>query len=273
MRVFDFNDHREYLKAIRNQFPGHKKPINFKKWAKLLGYRSPRSVEMILQGERSPSLPMMRALARHLKWSDQEYRYFSLLVSRDKLSKQGKPTGDVDEELKTIAPSQLSKTLLDDSVLRVISEWHHIVIKQLATLKKFKHDSEWIADNLRSKISPKDAELAIQTLLNLKVLTRHPETKALMLSTQKALYSANDVPSKAVRAHHKQMMERAAEALEEQGVLQRHFVSLTVKGERSRVPEIKKRLQDFIDELNSSVESEDADGVFQFNIQFFEHTR
>jgi uncharacterized protein (TIGR02147 family) len=61
---------------------------------------------------------------------------------------------------------------LDDLTCRLFGEWYLQAIAELARCEGFRPDPEWIADVLRPRIAPADAESAIDTLCELGLLVR-----------------------------------------------------------------------------------------------------
>jgi hypothetical protein len=70
MTVFEFDDFRAYLNHVRSHYPGMKRPITLERWAKKLNYRSPRSIAMVLKGQRLPSEDLVLAFSHDLTHSE-----------------------------------------------------------------------------------------------------------------------------------------------------------------------------------------------------------
>ena len=69
------------------------------------------------------------------------------------------------------------------------------------------------------------------------------------------------------------MIQRALEALEEQSLAEREITSLTLCIDPSRITEAKEYLVLLRESFRKRFEVPSSDGVFQLNLQFFEHTR
>lgn len=228
---------------------------------------------MVLDGSRRPSVALIEAIARDLQLSQAERRYFHLLVQREQLHDRGRNPQPVIDELNTLRATSLKPQVMRQHVERYVSEWYMLVIKNLVAIRGFKEDYRWIAKRLRGKISTRDARLAIDNLMTLKLLIRDPVTKELTISLNKPLYSTEDIPSESIRSHHKQMLDRAAEALVEQDTDVREFISLNIPIDRSRLPEIKTAIREFRDRFNGQFDVPTGTDIAQLNMQFFIHTK
>jgi uncharacterized protein (TIGR02147 family) len=141
----------------------------------------------------------------------------------------------------------------------------------MISLPDFKDSANWISRRLRNKITPEQARQAVSTMIRLGVLKRHPDSQHIF-AAKTSLMTSEDIPSDAIRSHHRQMLERAFEALEEQDVLNREFTSATLAFDRKDIAEAKTMIRDFRDKFHKRFETKHANSVFQMNMAFFEHT-
>lgn len=237
--------------------------------AKKLGYRSARSIGMVLEGKRLPSSSMILHLAKHFSLDDQESRYLELLVQRERLSRRKKSVEVVTQELNRLNPKVSDQAVLNDAYFSFISDWYHFVIKQLISSAGFRPDFNWIKQKLKNKISNQEIKKALEHLKLLKLI-EDGNGKISVLNP--SVTTTHDLPSTAIRSHHRQMMNRAIEALEEESVDHREYFSLTFKFDRKDLPAIKDYIRKF--KIRTEKQFENANGcdVFQMNLQFFPHT-
>jgi uncharacterized protein (TIGR02147 family) len=274
MEVFRFADHRKFLAHVRDHYPGRKSPIPLSIWSQRLGYKSPRSIAMVLKGQRLPTPEMITALAGELRLSAQESRYLELLVEKTRRKRAGRDLASLENEIKKVRPqAKLGRRILKPIELSYFADWSHFVMKQLAASPLFQEDAGWIARRLRSKLNTLQVRRSLEILLHHGVLEREPATGKLKLKPGSSLFSDNDVPSEAIRLHHKQMMKRASEALDEQSVAEREFLTLTLRVDPKNLGALKRALRKFRDDFEDQFHSEAANSVHQLNIQFFEHTQ
>ncbi|HAR43359.1 MAG TPA: hypothetical protein DCS07_12140 [Bdellovibrionales bacterium] len=269
INIYDFNSYRDFVAAAAKRYEGRKnRPFSLMTWSKRLGYRSPRSIAMVIKGQRFPSQEMIRALARDLKLTEREERYGDLLVQLEKAHKRNRDPRPILEALQRLQPKANAPSI-DVQTFAYISSWYFLVIKQLVETPNFKESPAWIRRKLLNKVTEAEVRQAIQTMLNLGILKRDPDKR---LRIQKAVVSSTDIPSSAIRLHHQQMLERAKEALEQQEVLTREFGSLVFKMAPSRIHEAKERVRAFRDAFEQEFGASGSGEVYQFNFQIFSHT-
>ncbi len=87
-----------------------------------------------------------------------------------------------------------------------------LVIKELAYTTDFQEDPQWISRRLRRKITPSQAKHALNTLERLGVLQR--DENGVLKARPGFVESTHEIPSSAIRQHHKGMIRRADEAIE-----------------------------------------------------------
>ena len=272
VNIFEFSDYADYLNRYVNRYGRYSHgPFNLKNWANRLGYRSASSLTMILNKTRLPTFKMMNAFAEDFKLNSSERNYFELLVELERRKASGEQLYELINEIKRISGfSEYQK--IDIAKFSVISDWYCYVIKRLVSLQDFKLDVEWIFSKLRKKVARKDIKSAIESLEKVGMLT---------FDSQKGFYdddpkthTGNDIPSSAIRHHHKGMIERSLEALEEQTIDERLFQGLTLCIDKERDLNLAfEEIQKFINQFNRKF-SKDGVGksVYQLNVAFFDHT-
>ena len=270
MTVFEFDDFRNYLNHVRIHYPGRKKPITLDQWAKKLNYRSPRSIAMVLKGQRLPSSELVIAFSGDLQHSESERRYFELLVRKEKY--RGNLPKAILDELHKLNPRLIKHRPMDAELFSYVSSWHNFAIMQLFQTPGFRDDPEWIAKRLRNAITPEDVQASLDLLERLKIIERNPESGTLQLSMVDPLITMEDIPSAAVRKHHTDQMDQAKLALQSQPLFEREFTCLTLRTSRKRLPELKKMIREFRDKFEKEFFDSDSVDVCQLNMQFFFHT-
>ena len=269
--LFDFNDYRSFLRASQRKHPVTKRAITFESWAKRLGYQSPRSIAMVVKGQRIPSRDIVEALSKDLNLNSVRKRYFELLVKREQHEKQGEQLETIQSELRALNHKKISKKILDDSRFTPISEWQNLVLRQLVSTPDFKEYPKWVVCRLRNKLSEETIKKSFELLVRNGYLKRDSSGK-LCSPDDDSLWTTHDVPSTAIRRHHAQMMQRAVEALVEQDVSNREFAALTMRFKADRILEAKQAIREFQESFNNTFGVDASNQLFQLNIQFYEHT-
>lgn len=126
---------------------------------------------------------------------------------------------------------------LAEDQFQVISDWYHSAIMELALVKGQKSAPEWIANKLG--ISKLEVEMALKRLERLGLLTKR---NGKLSRKTKPVKTTTDIPSSAIRKHHKQIFEMAKVSIENDPVDKRHFWSIVMAINPKQIPKAKEML-------------------------------
>lgn len=271
--VFDYDRFGALLEAYRLRPPERRLPYTLEELAHRFGFRSPRSVAMVIKGQRLPNVPLVQGLIKALKARSDEARYVDLLAKKERLLR--KPEADLSEliaEIQGFRRTKLRPTLLDLQTFSALSDWQHLAVKQLVAAPGFREDGEWVSRRLKGKISPEQAVRALETLEAVGTLDRDEKGKLRVAPMKAQLATEPDRASLAARRHHAQMMQRAVEGLVEIAPEDREFISLTTRMAPKDMADAKKAIRDFVTGFSRRFTDSESGEVFQMNLQFFAHT-
>lgn len=274
MTIFEFSNFREFIKfRVSQQLYNSKgrKKSNLVGVSKALGYNSPSLLSMVMNGKRLPSDGLCEAMARKWNLSLKEREYLRLLVQLDRKRGQGEDTAETVEMLRRVGGKR-SAYVFNENEFSMIREWYYLVIKQMVETPSFNEDPAWISKVLRRKVTPAQCKNALEKMLEMNILERDAVTgrlKCVAGNTE----TSHEIPSSAIRIHHREMLNRAIEALEDRPVDERLFNSLTFTLDAKRLPEIRGHLLEFMRWLDAEFSSPSAESVFQVGLQLFEHTQ
>ncbi|MCC7403324.1 MAG: TIGR02147 family protein [Bdellovibrionales bacterium] len=265
--IFAFADFREYLKAAGlPDGPYSHQHNNLSRWAKRLGYRSPSSLAMVLNGQRLPSAEMIHALCQDLRLDPTEREYLNTLILLEKAKRRGRDPGALLERIASLAhPSTQPSLTLEQ--FRLVADWYFLAIKNLAALADFEENPNWIRRRLRNKVTTPQIEYALKTLENLGLLRR--DSSGVLRPNGEPWNTGQECPSAAVRRHHGGMIQRALEAIEEQEPAERHLLGLSMRLSPPRLNEAKTRLHEFVESFNRDFFEPDGTEIYQLNLQLF----
>ncbi len=241
--------------------------------AKKLGYNSPSLLSMIANGKRLPSSEILESLFDEWKIESNLRELVRLRLEIEKKSRKNRPTLALQEKLARLDKKSTFKTI-DLDTFNTITEWQHVVLQQLVTAPDFKEDYHLLSQRLRKKVSPAQVKKSIATLIKAGLLKRNAISGELEpRGAESTAETTHDIPSEAIREHHKAMMTRAIEAIDEQSVDQRHMNSLTLRFNDEKKAEAKDAILNFVRDFNNRFYDADSNSIHQLNVQFFEHTQ
>jgi uncharacterized protein (TIGR02147 family) len=154
-------------------------------------------------------------------------------------------------------------------MFRMIADWYHFPVLELTELAGFDGKVRTAARLLG--ISELEARAAIDRLVALGLLEVR---EGRLAKTRGRVTTTSGVPSRSIREHHRQMIGRALEAIEGQGVERRYLTDMTVAIDRRDVAEVGRKLERFKAELSRFLNRRQRrDAVYQLNLQFFDLTK
>ncbi len=156
---------------------------------------------------------------------------------------------------------------INEDAFRTIADWHNFAILELTRTDGFKGNINWIARVLG--ITTAEAHTAVERLKRLNYLSVDTEGR-WKDSLSSAVNSGNEYSTPAFREHQKQILTKAVEALENVPYDERVQSSMMLVGSRERVTEAKRRILNFIEELDEYMKNGDThDEVYSISVSLF----
>jgi biotin operon repressor len=211
------------------------------------------SLSDALASKRKLSRTNILKIAQKLSWSSSQ---IDLLLSEIKRGRG----------YKTVA--ELEKMQLEEDTFRYVADWHYLAIRNLAKIKDNKSDPAWIASKIG--ISESEAEKAVQRLVRMNLIEVSDNK---MFYVAQPIITTTDVPSVAIKKHHKDKLRLAEKSLAMDSVEIREFRSTTMAIDPRKIEEAKRLLKETNQKLIELMESSDATEVYNFSFQLFPLTK
>ncbi|QDK41610.1 hypothetical protein DOM21_09120 [Bacteriovorax stolpii] len=268
----EFKDFFEYNLKKYNRDSEGVKIFTLNDLSKRLGYKSPSLLSMIATGRRLPSNEILEVLFEEWKIEKNQREIIRIRLEIEKRMRKNKPAGLLLERLAKI-DKKSKYQMIDLDAFNSIKEWHNLVLQMLVSTPDFKEDYTQISYLLKRKVTPSQVRKGIETLLKVGLIKRDPKTGELESATPDSSHeTTHDIPSEAIREHHKGMIARALEVVEEQSVHERHLNALTLKFDKDKTDEAKAFILNFVKDFNSKFYDHASNDIHQLNVQFFGHT-
>lgn len=222
-------------------------------FAKQLGM-SAGELSEVLRGQRALSLRSALKIAGSLGLNETESRH---LIQIAQLERAGaKPTP---------APDSRQLTL---DLFRAVADWYCFAIVSLADCEGFSWKPSWIARRLG--ISETEARLALERLERIGLIER---SNGKLSVTKDYVLSPSGIPSEAIRAYHRQILERAIQALDSQPVAKREISGAGFAVDPKHLPSIKKDISEFLDRTVAKYSKGRKLEVYQLEVALFQLTQ
>lgn len=206
---------------------------------------SPSSLSEILNGKRKLSRSIASRISDRLSLDPQERADF---LGRDKSTRY---------------------TQLSMDQFHAIADWWHYGVLSLMNTQEFKPRAAWMAKRLGL---PKNVIADAWTRLERLGLIVRDETGAFRRG-QPAYRTTDDVASPALRRSHAANLDLGKLSLESDPVELRDFTAITMAIDPTKLPEAKKLIRAFQDDLSALVESGERTHVYKFCTQLIPLTK
>jgi uncharacterized protein (TIGR02147 family) len=230
-------------------------------FARYLGTSTSRLSE-ILNGKTGLSPEKAATYADKIGLSDFERELFlNLVEARHARSEMARNMAQ-----KKVQETVRNYTPLDMDSFELIADWHHFAILEYFQLSYATAEPATIAEFF--DVTAEQVQLALERLCRLELLQLKDGHYQPAHRWQK---TSTDVPSRAIRQMHRELLVKAATALATQPVEQRDFKASIFAFDKADVPFVKKKLDDFQEELAGQLDmSPKKDSVYCLLFNLFE---
>ncbi len=151
-----------------------------------------------------------------------------------------------------------------------LSKWYFFAILELFHLSDFKSDSKWIARKIN--LSSTETEAALQVLHEMgHIDLSGPQWQVITTNTNWTHY---EITSREKQNYQKQILDKAKNAIDKVDFKLRDSSSLTIAMSVKLVPEIKRRIESFNQELRTLITEHGHESeVYQFSLSCFPLTQ
>lgn len=219
---------------------------------------SPGELSEILSGKRNLSLRSALRIAKSMGLNATETKHLVHLAQLEK----SRDFGGADL-LEPIRPAMESLQLNQD-VFFLVSAWYCFAILNLADCDGFKWDPSWIAKKLG--ISKPEVISALDRMERVGIIQNQNGQKKIAKDYFTLL---GGVPSESVKNYHKEMLQKAQQALEFQSLEERDISGVGFAVDPKNLPSIKKDILEFQDQIISKYSKGKRKHVYQLEVALF----
>lgn len=266
--IFSHTDFRQILKEKLAERISQNPSYSMRSMAKQFGV-SPALLSQITNGKRALTASKAARFAKKLGLSSRECEYFLALVQYENADEPDSKNHFLEKVNGLSRGRSLTNLSLD--AFKAIADWYHLPILQMLRLEeRFSNPREIAA---RLGISPLEAEVAIERLKRLGLIEQRAEGGYHRVLNAD-IRVESESKSSALCAFHRQMLYKAAGSLDSQTPEERYFASETVSIDESQIPEAKRRLAEFLDDMNAFFDRGKRLGeTYHLSLQLFRLTK
>ncbi len=262
LSILQYDNYRIFLNDVISERGKKNASLSLRSFAHFTNV-SVSVLSRVLNGERLLTANVAVKIATSLKFSAKETQHLLNLIELER-AKSDEDRGKIFKRMQGPTKSKI----LSLETFRLISEWQHFAIMALTQVKGFRSDVFWIADRL--KITPTQTRSSLERLMDLNLLKQ--DGKKLVVQDT-SMQTTMDIPDGAIQESHRQQLQKAQEALSEIEVSLREFTSLTLNMNLNDLSVAKRKIREFVDDFEKTLEKKPSDHIFQMNIQLYPVTK
>ncbi len=264
--VFTYLDYRLFLRDWYHTAKRGPGSFSFRAFSKRAGFTSPNFFKMVMDGTRNLSDESITKFCTGLRLNKQEQEFFRNLVHYNQADGHEQKDNYYQRLLRSRKFSQLKP--IERSQYEYYSAWYHPVVRELVVSKFYDGTPASIAQRIFPAITPAQVGKSIALLEHLGFIEKHGE-KQWRQSTA-ILSTGAEILSHTIVQYHQNVLELTREVLEKIPAPQRDISTMTLGVIRERLPQIKKKIQEFRQEILKLVAMDNPpEAVVQLNIQLF----
>lgn len=243
----------EFLNQVFEERKGRNTSYSVRAFARDLDIGK-TTLSEVLSGKRKLSKNNLLKVCEKLEVSDHQKK----LLESDNLQQR-------------VSPQELENLYFKEDQLKLIANWYYLAILNLTKVKKNKAEAKWIANRLG--ISDLQASEALDVLLRMKLLTIK---RGKLVRTANPIHSTEDIPSKALKKHHEQMLHQAERSLYNDPTDIREISTVTMGVKSQDFDKARKLIRNFRKRFMKEIETTEvnsADEVYALGLHFFPLTK
>lgn len=271
IRPSQYLDYASFLEDTFQWLKDKVERYSYIQFAEDLGFSKTNVVHLMIRGKRRLSAKGADRIIETLHIKNTERQYLETLV-RYQNARLASDRESLFAKLMSLKSRSLSSAIEQDQ-LEYFNEWFHPVIRELVGMKGFNPDPYWIVKHIDPRVLPEQARKSLELLEKLN-LVRRDETNGKLELTQQHISTGDEIASHAVVRYHQKTIEIGRESVMNFDHTERSVSAVTLSISPQLFEKISEEIAEFRKRiLELSTQSDDANRVYQLNIQFFPLTK
>ncbi len=270
INLFQYLDYRRFL---RDWFAASKKArrgLSFRSFAKKAGFKSVNFFKFVMDGKRNLTEESLVKCLNGLELNKQERDFFRNLVTFNQAKTHEAKNAAYQRLIRSRKYSQLKPIVKEQ--YEYFATWYHPVIRELIVSRDCDGTPEGIANRIFPPITPVQAARSIELLEKIGLIEKGSDGRWRQPDT--LVSTGAEVLSVSLLNYHRTVLDLSKEILDTVPMSRRDVSAMTLGVLKERIPEIKRKIQEFRGEILKLVANDSRpEEVVQLNIQMFPVTR
>lgn len=249
--IFDYQQYREFLRDIYLDQKKRKTGLTYARFSSTAGINSPNYLKLVMDGEKNLTSETLVKFAKALKLTPNEADYFEALVHFNQ-AKTALEREHYQERMgrikKRAAAISTQERTLDEYEFESVSNWLHHAVMVLTHVRDFRESPRWIKARLFDVTSEQEISSILERLVQIRLLKRDETGK--LVQSQRQIRTKPELKRLSSRIFYEGLLARAIQALKVSEPEEREFGTYLVGMSAEQMPELKKRVREFLTSLN-----------------------
>jgi uncharacterized protein (TIGR02147 family) len=263
--IFDYNNYREFLRDFYGEQKTKKTGFTYAQFSSNAGIQSPNYYKLVMDGQKNLTAKTLVRFSIALNFEDSEKDFFEALVQFNQASSgtEKEYFSDRITRLRTQKKGAVSKRVIEEYEFESISSWTHHAVLLLTNLKSFRESPRWISKKLFGLVSESEVVAILARLEILGLLKRDKDGR--LLQSHKRIRTRPELKRQSAQIFYEGILARAAKAFHLEDADAREFNAYMVGLSPKQVPELKKKVREFMSELNEwALENSEPEQIYSF---------
>lgn len=255
-----YRSYRDFMRDSYNYRKSLRSGFSYRRFSELSGVKSPNFLQQVIRGEKNMSEEVASGVAKALRLTTDEKIYFVALVRLEN-AKNSEQKEDAYRGLLKASKTLITKEI-PSAQKQILNQWYYLVIREMAFAQDFRADGQWISEKLRGAISPEEASDALTILFKGGFL--RPGANSACIPEDPVLDTGAVFDTVRVLRNHQQTLHLWSHLIDKINPEDREMGLLNIPISREKIPEFKKRILQFQDEIIGWIQDEkDPDQIVQ----------
>ncbi len=272
--IVNYNDYRQFLEDFYLERKAEDRRYSYQMLSKAAGIKSKGFLHNVIKGRRNLPPSNVVGLAHAMKLSAAETAFFEALVALNDATTLRDRSYHYERLLavKGRGRGAWQPQVVRKHQYRFYQHHYHSVIRSLIEMYGFQGDYGALAEKVWPRITVKQARESVELLLTLGLIRKNAGGRYAV--TNKCISTSGDISETMVQNFHAQAGKLALKALDRLPAVSRNMSALTLGISAKTYAAMCDEVATFRHRLlELAEEDEEADSVYQLNLQFFPVSR
>ena len=244
--ISEYSTARDFVGAWIEFKKSKRAGFSMRRLCTVLDLKSPNYMKLILDGKRGLTIDLGLKLSKHMGLAKRESDYFISMIEAE--SSASDQEFELNQRKVLRGRRHLKTETVSEDKLELVSSWFHMLVRELTFLKDFEFSPEYVVRKLSGRISVAEAQRSLDLLLKYDLIAQASDGR--WSSTDKVLDTGDETFARsAMIEHHAATLKTWGEHLASLNPNEQELGLLHVPISTDKIPELRRRIQQFQDEL------------------------